>query len=37
MRPEDSANGPIVPAAMLDPKQVKTQTSGRPLVQEYKH
>lgn len=37
MRPEDSANSPIVPAAMLDPQQVKTQALSRPLVQEYRH
>lgn len=37
MRPADSANSPIVPAATLDPKQVKTQASGRPLVPEYRH
>lgn len=37
MRPADSADRPTVPAATLDPKQVKTQASGGPLVREYRH
>lgn len=35
--PADSANGPIVPAAVLEPKQVEAQASGKPPVQEYRH